>query len=96
MLVSECRFYELPEPDEDFPLMEHATTRFVGAHDIFPEEFIRFLAMPAFLRQTFLSEHSDLLTAVYWREVKRRRVAGEVAEIVPYARQSIAPQQISL
>ena len=96
MLVSECRFYELPEPDEDFPLMEHATTRFVGAHDIFPEEFIRFLAMPAFLRQTFLSEHSDLLTAEYWRDVKRRRVAGEVAEIVPYARQSIAPQQISL
>jgi isocitrate dehydrogenase kinase/phosphatase len=52
--------------------------------------------MPAFLRQTFLSEHSDLLTAEYWRDVKRRRVAGEVAEIVPYARQSIAPHQISL
>jgi len=96
MLVSDCRFYELPEPDEDFPLMEHATTRFVGAHDIFPEEFIRFLAMPAFLRQTFLSEHSDLLTAEYWRDIKRRRVAGEVAEIVPYARQSIAPRQIAL
>jgi len=28
--------------------------------------------------------------------MKRRRVAGEVAEIVPYARQSIAPRQIAL
>ncbi|RZU98597.1 bifunctional isocitrate dehydrogenase kinase/phosphatase [Spiribacter vilamensis] len=96
MLVSDCSFYELPEPDDDFPLMDYGTTRFVGAHDIFPEEFIRFLAMPAFLRQTFLAEHGDLLTAEYWRDIKRRRLAGEVAEIVPYARQSIAPQQIAM
>lgn len=96
MRVSDCSFYELPEPDEDFPLMDHGTTRFVGPRDIFPEEFIRFLAMPAFLRQTFLDTHGDLLTAAYWRDCKRRRVAGEVAEIVPYARQSVAPHQIAL
>ncbi len=96
LLVTDCSFYELPEPDEDFPLMDHGTTRFVGPKDIFPEEFIRFLAMPAFLRQTFLEAHGDLLTADYWRDVKRRRLAGEVAEIVPYVRQSVAPRRIEL
>ena len=95
MLVTDCNFYELPEPDDDFPLMDHQTHRFVGPNDIFPEEFIRFLAMPAFLRQTFLAAHGDLLTAEYWRDVKRRREAGEVAEIVPYVRQSVAAQRIN-
>ena len=96
LLVTDCNFYELPEPDEDFPLMDHPTTRFVGANDIFPEEFIRFLAMPTHLRSHFLDAHADLLTPDYWRDVKRRRQAGEVAEIVPYARQSVAPHRIQL
>ncbi len=95
MLVTDCNFYELPEPDDDYPLMDHQTHRFVGPSDIFPEEFIRFLAMPAFLRQTFMEAHGDLLTADYWRDVKRRRQDGEVAEIVPYVRQSVAAQHIN-
>lgn len=94
-LITECNFYELPEPDEDYPLMDHGTHRFVGANDIFPEEFIRFLAMPASLRQTFLAAHGDLLTADYWRGVKRRRLAGEVAELVPYERRSVASRALS-
>jgi len=96
MLVTECNFFELPEPDEDYPLMDHGARNFVGPRDIFPEEFIRFLAMPNALRQTFLEAHADLLTATYWRDVKQRRESGEVAEIVPYARQSVAPQRIAL
>ncbi len=94
MLVTDCQFYDLPEPDEDFPLMDHATTHFVDPSHIFPEEFIRFLAMPATLRQCFIQAHGDLLTPEYWRDVKRRRLHGEVAEIVPYVRQSTAAKRM--
>ncbi len=95
-LVTECNFRELPEPDEDFPLMDHGTLRYVGANDIFPEEFIRFLSLPSPLRRSFLQSHGDLLTADYWRDVKRRRQHGEIAEIVPYERQSVSREPIPL
>lgn len=84
-LVTDCSFRELPESDDDaFDLMEPSAVRYIGPHDIFPEEFIRFLAMDAGLRKTFLDVHGDLLTAQYWRDVKRRRLAGEITHIVPY------------
>ena len=83
-LVTDCRFRELPEPDDDFDLMDPAASRYIGPHDIFPEEFIKFLAMDADLRNAFLDVHADLLTADYWRDVRNRRRAGEITHIIPY------------
>jgi isocitrate dehydrogenase kinase/phosphatase len=85
-LVTECRFRELPEPDDEFDLMDPGTTIYVGPDDIFPEEFIKFLAMSGTLRKQFLRVHGDLLTAEYWRTVKSRRMGGEIAHVVPYRR----------
>ena len=85
-LVTDCRFRELPEPDDDWDLMDPGTVRYIGPHDIFPEEFIKFLAMEAELRKAFLDLHGDLLTAQYWRDVKNRRLAGEITHIIPYQR----------
>ena len=85
-LVTDCRFRELPEPDDDFDLMDPGTVRYIGPHDIFPEEFIKFLAMDARLRRAFLDVHGNLLTAGYWRDVKNRRLGGEITHIVPYRR----------
>ena len=85
-LVTDCRFRELPEPDDDFGLMDPGTVRYIGPHDIFPEEFIRFLAMDADQQRAFLEVHGDLLTAGYWRDVKHRRLAGEITHVVPYRR----------
>ncbi len=85
-LVTDCRFRELPEPDDDLDLMDPGAVRYIGPHDIFPEEFIRFLAMDEGLRTAFLDAHGDLLTARYWRDVKNRRLAGEITHIIPYRR----------
>ena len=35
-LVTDCRFRELPEPDDDLGLMDPGTIRYIGPHDIFP------------------------------------------------------------
>ena len=86
-LVTDCRFRELPEPDDDdFSLMDPGATRYIGPHDVFPEEFIKFLAMAGDLRRAFLEAHGDLLTARYWRDVKNRRLAGEITHVIPYRR----------
>ncbi len=89
-LVTDCRFRELPEPDDDMDLMDPGAVRYIGPHDIFPEEFIKFLAMEDELRKAFLDLHGDLLTARYWRDVKNRRLAGEITHIVPYRRTTCA------
>ena len=89
-LVTDCRFRELPEPDDDMDLMDPGEVRYIGPHDIFPEEFIKFLAMEDELRKAFLDLHGDLLTARYWRDVKNRRLAGEITHIIPYRRTTCA------
>ena len=89
-LVTDCRFRELPEPDDDMDLMDPGAVRYIGPHDIFPEEFIKFLAMEDELRKAFLDLHGDLLTARYWRDVKNRRLAGEITHIIPYRRTTCA------
>ena len=85
-LVTDCRFRELPEPDDDMDLMDPGAVRYIGPHDIFPEEFIKFLAMDDGLRHRFLDVHGDLLTPRYWRDVKNRRLAGEITHVIPYRR----------
>lgn len=87
-LITECNFREIPESDDDF-MLDPSTTRYVGPHDIFPEEFIRFLSLAPELRRTFVEAHGDLLDPGYWRDVKRRRQRGEISEVVPYARQTV-------
>src|SRR5690606_28496886 len=89
-LVTDCRFRELPDTDDDFGLADPTTAMYIGANDIFPEEFIKFLAMDARLRQVFLEVHGDLLTPAWWRAVKSRRLAGEITQVVPYARRETA------
>ena len=92
--VTECRFLEIPEPEDDeYSLMDTPALRFVNDTDIFPEEFIKFLAMDAALRKVFLQVHGDLLTAEYWRGVKNRRLKGEITQVVPYVRR-VAPARV--
>ncbi|MGB1110030.1 MAG: bifunctional isocitrate dehydrogenase kinase/phosphatase [Gammaproteobacteria bacterium] len=89
-LVSDCFFKEIPEPSEDeFDMMDTGMTQYVGPRDIFPEEFMKFLAMDKDLRDVFLKVHGEILTAEYWRDVKARRVAGKITPVVPYHRATL-------
>ena len=85
-LVTACRFRDLPERDDEFDMMHPSAVYFIGPDDVFPEEFPKFLGMRADLRRTFLAAHGDLLTAGYWRDVRKRRLAGEITHVIPYRR----------
>lgn len=83
-LVTDCVFRTFPEPEpgdemSDVPMWG------VGPNDIFPEEFRRFLGLPADLREVFTNHHSDLLTADWWTEIQSRVEDGELIEIPPYS-----------
>jgi len=59
----------------------------VNANDVFPEEFLRFLALDEGLRQVFLARHAELLTVEFWRGVQQQHIAaqGNERRISPHA-----------
>ena len=93
-LITECNFRDIPEADNEMDEMRSDTWYYVGEHDMFPEEFIKFLSMDKDLRALFLEVHGDLLTADYWRDIKAKHLAGEVSVVVPYFRPTLPPNRI--
>ncbi len=88
-LVTDCEFRDLPEPADEDDVMRPDAWFYVGEHDMFPEEFVKFLSMDDDLRQVFMKVHGDLLTAKYWRGVKAMQLAGEAPLVIPYTRHEI-------
>ncbi len=82
--VTACRFRELPAPRDDDEETAGEPWFYVGADDIFPEEFLRFLGLPERLRDAFLAAHAELLTPHFWRRYQERHRRGEVIDIFPY------------
>jgi len=85
-LITECNFRDIPQASDDIDEMRSESWYYVGAHDMFPEEFIKFLSMDEELRSLFLVVHGELLTAEYWREVQAMHRSGKVSLVVPYDR----------
>jgi len=85
-LVTECSFRDLPAARDDDDEMRAEPWFYVGAHDVFPEQFLEFLGLRGELREEFLQHHEDLLTADYWRKLKASHLAERYLEVVPYTR----------
>jgi isocitrate dehydrogenase kinase/phosphatase len=66
-LVTDCVFRDLPQPTCEEEETSAEPWFHCGPHDVFPEQWLPFLAIPAALRDVFLKHHADLLTAAWWR-----------------------------
>ncbi|MEZ5564710.1 MAG: bifunctional isocitrate dehydrogenase kinase/phosphatase [Gammaproteobacteria bacterium] len=88
-LVTECSFRDLPSARDDEDEMRADPWFFVGATDVFPEQFLDFLGLRGDLRDEFVREHGDLLTAEFWRRLKADHVAEKLMEVVPYTRRRV-------
>jgi isocitrate dehydrogenase kinase/phosphatase len=66
-LLGECEFRELPVARSDEEETSAEPWFYVGPRDVFPEQWLPFLAMPSALREVFLARHGELLTAPWWR-----------------------------
>jgi isocitrate dehydrogenase kinase/phosphatase len=56
----------------------------VAENDVFPEEFMTFLGLPARLQAIFRAAHGDLLDVRFWQSMQARHRAGEAVDILPY------------
>lgn len=75
-LVTDCNFREVPESPFEEDEMRPRPWFHVNANDVFPEEFMRFLAIDEGLKQVFMDKHADLLTVDFWRGVQAQHLAA--------------------
>jgi len=79
-LVTDCNFRKVPESPFEEDEMRPRPWFHVNANDVFPEEFMKFLALDEGLRQVFLARHADLLTVDFWRGVQTLHIAARGSE----------------
>lgn len=83
-LVTDCQFRELPDATHPEDELRAESWFYVDRSDIFPEEFMRFLAMEQRLRDAFLAVHGELLTAAYWRGIQQLHRENRAPDVAPY------------
>jgi isocitrate dehydrogenase kinase/phosphatase len=82
--LTDCHFRKLPEartPEEEIAAEPWFSVR---ENDIFPEEFLQFLAFPKPALAALLEHHHEIFRADFWRAIQRQIRAGEIPEVFPY------------
>lgn len=84
-LLTDCNFRSIPEPVDEMEMQsDEEPWFFVRENDYFPEEFLRFMGLPARCRDAFLRHHTDLMHPDFWSNIQDRLRAGEIIHIFPY------------
>lgn len=86
--LTDCQFRDIPQARNEEDEMSAEPWYPIGKHDVFPEQFGRFLLGNPRIRHYFMKHHADLLTRAYWQSQKDRILEGVVDDVFPY------PQQI--
>jgi isocitrate dehydrogenase kinase/phosphatase len=82
--LTDCNFRHLPQPRTYEEELAAEPWFAVRDNDIFPEEFLNFLAFPKSAREVLLDRHGELFRADFWRTIQQKLRAGELPEIFPY------------
>lgn len=91
--LTDCNFRHFPTAANYEDELSDEPWFSIGERDIFPEEFLRFMGLPPFLRQEFLAHHQDLLDVPYWQSMQTRIQNGEYIHILPYTQSQRVHQQ---
>jgi len=84
--LTDVNFRELPSGADEESGAPDASF-YVGASDVFPEEFLTFMGLRGPAREAFLEHHADLLGVRFWLDAQRRERAGEIVDVFPYPRE---------
>lgn len=83
-LVTECRFRKVPEPTNDEEEMQAEAWYYVGEHDVFPEQFPRFLGLTSTQRTALLQAHGEIFDVGWWQALQAQLAAGGFTDVPPY------------
>jgi len=83
-LLTEVSFRRLPTARDEVEESSAEPWFHVGARDVFPEEFLRFLFPPGRLREIFVEFHGELLDAAWWIARQEEIRSGKQPDFIPY------------
>jgi isocitrate dehydrogenase kinase/phosphatase len=83
-LLTDVNFRWLPTARDEVEEASAEPWFHVGAHDVFPEEFLRFLFPPGELRDLFVELDGELLDPAWWIDRQREVRAGTQPDPIPY------------
>ena len=84
--LTDVNFRALPTPHNSDEEFSAETWYSVGPHDVFPEEFRRFLFGRPGIKRLFTQMHGELFDPHYWQGLQRAIHNGEVMDVFPYRR----------
>jgi isocitrate dehydrogenase kinase/phosphatase len=82
--LTNCHFRKLPEartPEDEIAAEPWFSVR---DNDIFPEEFLQFLALPKPALDALREHHGEIFSPNFWVAIQRQIQAGEIPEVFPY------------
>jgi isocitrate dehydrogenase kinase/phosphatase len=82
--LTDCNFRDLPQATTYEEEIAAEPWFSVRENDVFPEEFLNFLRLPAPARAALLEQHEDLFHPDFWRSVQRKLREGQILEVFPY------------
>jgi isocitrate dehydrogenase kinase/phosphatase len=85
--LTDCQFRDIPAPRNEDDEMAAEPWYPIGRHDVFPEQFERFLLGNPKIRKVFMQHHAELLQRAWWQSHKERIQAGIVDDVFPYPQQ---------
>ncbi len=84
--LTDVNFREIPQPRTPEEEMAGESWYSVGAHDVFPEEFRRFLFAKPKIKEIFTKMHGELFEPSFWRDLQDGIRKGRVTDVFPYRR----------
>jgi isocitrate dehydrogenase kinase/phosphatase len=94
--LTDCQFRDIPAPRNEDDEMAAEPWYPIGRHDVFPEQFERFLLGNPKIRRVFMQHHAELLQRAWWQSHKERIQAGIVDDVFPYPQQMRFHQPLEL
>ena len=82
--MTEVEFRSIPAPADYAEELAAEPYWSVGPHDVFPEQFERFLVADPRAREIFLEHHADLMDPAFWNGKQERIRAGVLEDVFPY------------
>jgi isocitrate dehydrogenase kinase/phosphatase len=80
----DCNFRRIPPPRSIEDEMSAEPYYSVGANDVFPEQFAKFLVSDPAAREIFLERHADLMDPAFWAGKQEQLRAGLHEDVYPY------------
>ncbi|HVB48401.1 MAG TPA: bifunctional isocitrate dehydrogenase kinase/phosphatase [Burkholderiales bacterium] len=90
--MSDCNFRRIPPPGSFEDEMAAEPYYSIGPHDVFPEQFERFLVADPRAREIFLEYHRDLTEPEFWRGKQARISAGVQEDVFSYPQEMRFPR----